>query len=120
MPTDNQDILFVSAMAFGIFARPPATQTCATFVWACSLLGLQGLFNYIFATFAQLDLGMDKRTALDILVVVNITAALSRILWGWIGSSLAPSRIVLSALAFLMGIATIALGASTTTLGCSV
>jgi len=78
-----------------------------------AFVGLQGLFNSIFATFAQLDLGMDKRTALDILVVVNITAALSRILWGWIGSSLAPSRIVLSALAFLMGIATIALGAST-------
>ena len=68
-----------------------------------AFVGLQGLFNSIFATFAQLDLGMDKRTALDILVVVNITAALSRILWGWIGSSLAPSRIVLSALAFLMG-----------------
>lgn len=78
-----------------------------------AFVGLQGLFNSIFATFAQLDLGMDKRTALDILVVVNITAAVSRILWGWIGSSLAPSRIVLSALAFLMGIATIALGAST-------
>jgi MFS family permease len=56
-----------------------------------AFVGLQGLFNSIFATFAQLDLGMDKR----------------------IGSPLAPSRIVLSALAFLMGIATIALGAST-------
>jgi MFS family permease len=78
-----------------------------------AFVGLQGLFNSIFATYAQLDLGMDKRTALDILVVVNITAALARILWGWIGSSLAPSRIVLSALAFIMAAATIALGAAT-------
>lgn len=77
-----------------------------------AFVGLQGLFNSIFATFAQLDLGMDKRTALDILVVVNITSAVARIFWGWLGSSVAPSRVVLSALAFIMGIATIAIGAS--------
>ena len=47
-----------------------------------AFVGLQGLFNSIFATFAQLDLGMDKRTALDILVVVNITSAVARILCG--------------------------------------
>ena len=77
-----------------------------------AFVGLQGLFNSIFATFAQLNLGMDKQTALEILVVVNITAALSRILWGWIGSYIAPSRVVLSLLAFIMAAATIALGAS--------
>lgn len=77
-----------------------------------AFVGLQGLFNSIFATYAQLDLGMDKRTALEILVIVNITAALSRIAWGWIGSALAPSRVVLSGLAFMMGAATIALGAA--------
>jgi len=78
-----------------------------------AFVGLQGLFNSIFATFAQLNLGMEKQTALEILVVVNITAALARILWGWIGSAIAPSRVVLSILAFIMAAATIALGAST-------
>ena len=75
-----------------------------------AFVGLQGLFNSIFATYAQTTLGYSKNTALEILLAVNIVAATSRILWGWVGSAWISARIVLSALAAVMCISTICIG----------
>lgn len=89
-------------------ARNPALLNLCLGMFA--FVGLQGLFNSIFSTYAQTELGYDKDTALWILMAVNIMAGVARIFWGWIGSSLAPSRIVLAILAFIMAGATAAIG----------
>jgi len=75
-----------------------------------AFVGLQGLFNSIFATYAQASLGFDKDTALKILFAANIVAAVSRILWGWVGSSIMSARLVLALLAFVMVGGTVAIG----------
>lgn len=92
----------------GTAARVPALRSLSMAMFA--FVGLQGLFNSIFATYAQSALGHAKDDALEILLVVNVVAAAARILWGWIGSAIAPARAVLSALAFVMAAATVAIG----------
>ena len=57
-----------------------------------AFVGLQGLFNSIFATYAQTSLGFDKDVALRILLAANLTAAVTRIFWGYIGSEWASAR----------------------------
>ncbi len=92
----------------GLVRRTPALRDLAFGMFA--FVGLQGLFNSIFATYAQTTLGYDQPTAIDVLIAVNLVAALARIYWGWIGSSWAPARDVLAALGFIMTAATIAVG----------
>ncbi len=92
----------------GMTAKDPNLRALAFAMF--TFVGLQGLFNSIFATFAQTTLGYDKDTALEVLLAVNVIAALARIGWGWIGSSLLPARGVLAALAFVMAAATVAIG----------
>lgn len=89
-------------------ARTPALRDLALAMVA--FVGLQGLFNSIFATYAQAELGYDMNTALRILLAVNLLAAAARIFWGWIGSTLAPARQVLAMLAFVMAAATAGIG----------
>lgn len=92
----------------GHAARTPALRDLALAMVA--FVGLQGLFNSIFATYAQAELGYDMNTALRILLAVNLLAAAARIFWGWIGSELAPTRLVLAILAFVMASATVGIG----------
>jgi len=89
-------------------ARTPALRDLSLGMFA--FVGCQGLFNSIFATYAQQELGYPKDIALEILIIVNGVAAFSRIFWGWIGSSFASARMVLAVLAFVMAAATASLG----------
>lgn len=88
--------------------RSPALRDLSLAMFA--FVGLQGLFNSIFATYAQAELGYAKDTALRILFGVNLLAAAARIFWGWIGSEFLPARTVLAVLAFVMSAATIGIG----------
>lgn len=92
----------------GAVARTPALRDLGLAMFA--FVGLQGLFNSIFATYAQTTLGYDKDSALRILFAVNLLAATSRIFWGWLGSEHAPARLVLALLAFVMAAATVGIG----------
>lgn len=92
----------------GNVARNPALRDLGLAMFA--FVGVQGLFNSIFATYAQTELGYSKDAALKVLFAVNIVAATARIFWGWIGSAWAPPRGVLAALALTMAIATAMLG----------
>ncbi len=89
-------------------AKTPALRDLSLGMFA--FVGCQGLFNSIFATYAQQELGYPKNTALEILIMVNGVAAVARIFWGWIGSTFTSARLVLVLLAFVMAIATAALG----------
>lgn len=97
-----------AARNIGLVMRSPALRDLAFAMFA--FVGLQGLFNSIFATYAQTTLGFDKDTALEILFGVNVMAAVSRILWGWVGSAWVSARLVLALLAFTMAVATVAIG----------
>lgn len=92
----------------GAVARTPALRDLALVMVA--FVGLQGLFNSIFATYAQTSLGYEKDVALRILFAVNLLAAASRIFWGWLGSGRASPRLVLAMLAFVMAAATVGIG----------
>ena len=89
-------------------ARTPALRDLSLGMFA--FVGCQGLFNSIFATYAQQELGYPKDIALEILIIVNGVAAFARIFWGWIGSSFTSARMVLAVLAFVMALATASLG----------
>ena len=89
-------------------AKTPALRDLSLGMFA--FVGCQGLFNSIFATYAQQELGYPKDIALEILIIVNGVAAFARIFWGWIGSSFASARMVLAVLAFVMAVATASLG----------
>ncbi|MGZ0190168.1 MAG: MFS transporter, partial [Alphaproteobacteria bacterium] len=92
----------------GMVVRNPKLRDLAIAMYA--FVGLQGLFNAIFTTYAQTSLGFEKDIALKILLAVNLISALSRILWGWIGSTVMSARLVLSLLAFIMAASSFAVG----------
>ena len=75
-----------------------------------AFVGLQGLFNSIFATYAQTQLGYSQDAALRLLLITNGVAIGARVFWGWVGSSIFSARITLSALAFVMAFSTVAIG----------
>jgi len=73
-------------------------------------VGLQSLFASYFVTIVSQNLQKPLATANHVFSLAMATAVFARILWGWIGSTLMPARILLAALAVVMSAASVATG----------
>jgi MFS family permease len=73
-------------------------------------VGLQGLFGSYFVTIVSQQLGKPLPIANHIFSLAMSAAIFARILWGWVGSTLIPARILLGILALVMVIASAGTG----------
>jgi len=73
-------------------------------------VGLQSLFCSYFVTIVSQNLGKPLATANHVFSLAMSTAIVARIFWGWMGSSLMPTRTLLALLAVVMAVASIGTG----------